>query len=112
MILDGTNIRLTLHKFITIRIDPARAHHQHKTHEVLFIHVAIQNKFVHKYKIYIVNQLCFDIGFRFYYWNHYKDIDQTYQIDQHDDNQNDHGGYSPSDLFIKRKYRNLKEEVT
>eukprot|EP01084_Bolivina_argentea_P294146 506051_1 len=54
----------------------------------------------------------FDIGYRFYYWEYYKYMDQTYQMtQQEDDNLNDHGGYSPRELFVSTKYESLKHEI-
>ena len=58
-----------------------------------------------------MSQHSFDFGFRFYYHTHYKNVDENYQHRQHQRNYNDHGGYTPSELYIEAKYKSLKDEL-
>merc|ERR1712228_723335 len=51
------------------------------------------------------------MGYRFYYWQKYKEF-KTLPIEETDDsNINDHGGYDVCELFVVRKYENFKEEI-
>ena len=64
---------------------------------------------VHKYyfRILIVYRHTFSIGYRFYYWSYY----------EHEETRND-GHYdgrsllNRSDLYIKAKYKDMKEEIS
>ena len=58
-----------------------------------------------------VSKRSFDLGFRFYYHDHYKNIHRDYQNQQYVENHNDHGGYSPAELFVESKYFSLKDEI-
>eukprot|EP01084_Bolivina_argentea_P256248 431340_1 len=50
----------------------------------------------------------FSIGFTFFYWDYYRSGDVTQRWMG---NQNDLLGYSSSQLFIRKKYKSLKDEV-
>ena len=56
-------------------------------------------------------------GFIFYYWPYYKKLCSTDasanpdQIHQWSYNNNAHGGYKQSELFVDTKYDNLKYEI-
>ena len=61
-------------------------------------------------QIYTVQSSSFHIGFTFYYWDYYQDLEQFEPTSIY--NINDHQGYSPSELFVKPKYASFKEELT
>ena len=65
------------------------------------------------YMFSIVSSTAFSIGFRFYYWPKYKDMEvlQTNLGVQGILNDLDHSGYKPKDLYIYKKYQSLKEEI-
>eukprot|EP01084_Bolivina_argentea_P247681 414354_1 len=52
----------------------------------------------------------FNIGYRFYYWDHYK---QQSNIEEQKEfwNINDHGGCSMNQLFVRIKYSDIKYEI-
>ena len=57
-----------------------------------------------------VRDSVFSTGFCFFYWAHWKDIEE--QKEQYQWNRNDFGGFQPKALFIEApKYANLKREV-
>ena len=58
--------------------------------------------------IYSVGNTSFSIGFIFYYWDYYKDLEISNEIYK---NQNDHSGYTQRELYIPIKYKSLKQEV-
>eukprot|EP01084_Bolivina_argentea_P210260 357952_1 len=62
-------------------------------------------KFIHYNKLH---GNTFNVGYRFYYWKYYE---QVVDIQQSQNNQNDHGGYKVSELFVKTKYKNIKDEI-
>merc|ERR1712228_1047072 len=53
----------------------------------------------------------FAIGYRFYYWQKYKEFKTLPIKETVDWNINNHGGYDVCDLFVVRKYENFKEEI-
>eukprot|EP01083_Nonionella_stella_P174971 607957_1 len=55
-----------------------------------------------------VRESSFSIGYRFYYWTHYK---HPLQRSEYFQNKNDHSGYQPHELYIARKYASLKIEI-
>eukprot|EP01084_Bolivina_argentea_P207188 353548_1 len=62
-------------------------------------------RYIAHYKLYAN---VFSIGFRFYYWNHYKTSKEEIQSI---DNINDHSGYQPHKLFVGKKYSSLRVEI-
>ena len=63
-----------------------------------------------------MKETTFAIGYRFYYWPYYQfrdDLPANEQtIDGFFDNHHYHGSFTISQLFIHRKFANLKEEIT
>eukprot|EP01084_Bolivina_argentea_P249341 417357_1 len=59
---------------------------------------------------YILNiqKRCFQVGFIFYYWKYYE-----YEGIESDNyfSQNDHSGYKPHQLFVRKKYQNVHDEM-
>eukprot|EP01084_Bolivina_argentea_P134023 236476_1 len=54
----------------------------------------------------------FSIGITWYYWDYYKAKKEIEQATSWDgQNENDHLGYNYQDLFVKKKYKHLKQEV-
>eukprot|EP01084_Bolivina_argentea_P156862 273343_1 len=58
----------------------------------------------------------FSIGYRFYYWDYYKkdDINKLMENDSVNEgghNINNHNGYKISELFVIKKYKNIKTEI-
>eukprot|EP01084_Bolivina_argentea_P128553 227208_1 len=51
----------------------------------------------------------FNIGYRFYYWTYYKSSLVT--ENEYFQNRNDHSGYKPHELYIKKKYPCIKDEI-
>eukprot|EP01083_Nonionella_stella_P310083 1100417_1 len=61
-----------------------------------------------------ISDSAFSTGLIFYYWDYYKSLSEkeTKQNDgQLSYNVNDHSGYNVKELYVKRKYKNLKEEM-
>eukprot|EP01084_Bolivina_argentea_P113056 201584_1 len=59
-----------------------------------------------------LSKYSFKIGYSFMYWEGAKTVDQTAVLGTaQGDNINDYGGYSPSELYISRKYDSLKFEI-
>ena len=59
-----------------------------------------------------MRQFTFSIGYPFFYWDYYKNKQKQQMENQtvaH--NINDYCGYSPKQLFIKPKYKDLKDEI-
>eukprot|EP01084_Bolivina_argentea_P247680 414353_1 len=56
-------------------------------------------------------QHTFNIGYRFYYWEHYKHNVDIEEEQKEFWNINDHGGYSINQLFVKIKYSDIKHEI-
>eukprot|EP01084_Bolivina_argentea_P060660 110812_1 len=57
-----------------------------------------------------LSQYSFSIGFRFYYWNYYKQNKVTTQL-QLPENRYDHCGYETYELYIDAKYKSIKQEI-
>ena len=57
-----------------------------------------------------VRSTSFSIGYQFYYWPKYKDMDDIGY--NRIDNINDHSGYKVSELYIPQKYETFKEEIS
>eukprot|EP01084_Bolivina_argentea_P115643 205617_1 len=55
-----------------------------------------------------VSSQSFSIGYTFFYWDFYKNLNET---KQHYANRNDYFGYQPHELYIKQKWKSLKEEI-
>eukprot|EP01084_Bolivina_argentea_P247682 414355_1 len=53
----------------------------------------------------------FNIGYRLYYWNHYKHKVNIEKEQKESWNINDHRGYSINQLFVNIKYSNIKYEI-
>eukprot|EP01084_Bolivina_argentea_P043418 80008_1 len=53
-----------------------------------------------------LHQVSLSVGWRFYYWAFYQNLDNEYGSWNFL-----HPGYSPKDLFVKRKYSSFKEEI-
>ena len=54
----------------------------------------------------------FHCGFPFFYWDYFKDkTKQQIENQTHEDNINDFCGYSPFQLLITPKYKDLKDEI-
>ncbi len=58
----------------------------------------------------------FSIGYRFYYWEYYKkdNINELMEkdgINHGGHNINNHNGYKISELFVIKKYKNIKNEI-
>ena len=58
--------------------------------------------------LFLVRSSRFQIGFTFYYWPYYKNLEQP-QTNRH--NLYDHGGYKPRELYISPKYDTFQEEI-
>eukprot|EP01084_Bolivina_argentea_P313292 542532_1 len=77
-------------------------------------HALIVNNDIHSgIKQYVydckVHSHCFSTGYIFYYWKTYDD--KSFEQNNCFDNQNDHGGFKEHELFVKIKYKDLKEEI-
>ena len=57
-----------------------------------------------------VSQSLFGVGYRFYYWDYYKDNASTEQL-QPANNRYDHGGFDTIEMYIEAKYESIKHEV-
>eukprot|EP01084_Bolivina_argentea_P104805 187642_1 len=58
------------------------------------------------------SSLSFNIGIRFYYWQHFKHLKNVPENEQRFAfNINDHSGYSIDKLYIEKKYNSFKEEI-
>ncbi len=64
----------------------------------MYVHHSFIIYIANLYYFYIVSEYSFDIGFRFYYWDYYKEIDQ-YHPKRMADVRNSHRGYSPQELY-------------
>eukprot|EP01084_Bolivina_argentea_P280652 479994_1 len=64
-------------------------------------------KYMYNHKLH---QHTFNIGYRLYYWKYYKRKHTSIELQWHD-NVNDHGGYNARQLFVPRKYNNMKHEL-
>ena len=53
----------------------------------------------------------FAVGYTFYYWDYYKDLQQIEDKDEHLGNINNLLGCKPMELFVQHKYKDLKEEI-
>eukprot|EP01084_Bolivina_argentea_P074994 136010_1 len=53
----------------------------------------------------------FATGFKFYYWDKWKTIDETFIQHQPPANIDYHSGYSPKQLYVSQKYNSLKFEI-
>ena len=60
--------------------------------------------------IHSVSSSSFSVGVRFYYWFKYKSMENV-QDSSEIPNFIDHSGYDIKDLYVKRKYQTLKEEI-
>ena len=60
--------------------------------------------------LYIVRSSSFNIGFTFYYWDHYRNMDE-FDGNVKYRNIYDHGGYTPKQLFVPPKYDSFKKEL-
>ena len=59
-----------------------------------------------------MREYTFSIGYPFFYWQHYKDKKkQDLQNETVYHNLNDYCGYSPHQLYITQKYKDLKDEI-
>ena len=61
--------------------------------------------------IYLVSSSAFSIGLRFYYWRMYQNMDVLQLHAGGYQNNIDHGGYKPSELYVDKKYETFKEEI-
>eukprot|EP01083_Nonionella_stella_P183460 663099_1 len=71
-------------------------------------HSELLQQYVHQIQL---SSMCFRVGLRFYYWDYYKDQDETYIQTQQGTNVHDHYGYSPKQLYIAKKYNSLRTEI-
>eukprot|EP01084_Bolivina_argentea_P008584 16055_1 len=65
-------------------------------------------KYIYQIKM---DEHSFKIGYTFYYWDNYKNLDVTYQHQQMDFNIIDYSLYSPKQLYVANKYAHLKDEI-
>eukprot|EP01084_Bolivina_argentea_P052518 96474_1 len=66
----------------------------------------------HRYVCQIkLSSSSFKIGYRFYYWEYYKNRDETYKNVQVQQNINNHSGYAEKELYVEAKYSTFKEEI-
>eukprot|EP01084_Bolivina_argentea_P306203 529078_1 len=69
-------------------------------------------EYLHHYFYHIkLSQLTFSVGYRFYYWQYYKNKVQYTMDSTGCRNENVHLGFTPSQLFVNTKYTNLKYEI-
>lgn len=57
-----------------------------------------------------MNERSFKVGYRFYYWDYYKNKDKTYHQTLQQHNIRDFN-YSPKELFVESKYDTIKDEI-
>eukprot|EP01084_Bolivina_argentea_P114896 204449_1 len=57
-----------------------------------------------------ISQCSFHIGYRFYYWDYYKN-NKSILDKQTIGNKYDHSGYKPHELYIEAKYQSIKQEI-
>eukprot|EP01084_Bolivina_argentea_P071675 130243_1 len=85
---------------------------QQESNLARFLNDTDQYSLVQRYVIQSkLHQHSFNTGFIFYYWNYYKTAQQKQEYEQWFDNENDHSGYLPHQLYIPNKYTSLKEEI-
>eukprot|EP01084_Bolivina_argentea_P279156 477211_1 len=66
----------------------------------------IIKKYLYQSKL---SEKTFSVGYRFYYWEYYRRKNEFNSTKMQ--NQNDHLGYKPFELFVEAKYDNLKDEI-
>eukprot|EP01083_Nonionella_stella_P267334 903201_1 len=66
-------------------------------------HYSVVQRYLHLSSLYKVS---FSTGYTFYYWQQYKKSITQHQFFA---NQNDHGGFTPNELYVASKYKNIKE---
>eukprot|EP01084_Bolivina_argentea_P076667 138976_1 len=71
-------------------------------------HFALFQQYIYQIKISVRS---FKIGYRFYYWGYYKNLDDTYQPTQSHQNVIDYSLHSPKQLYVTTKHDNLKTEI-
>ena len=59
----------------------------------------------------IVSSLSFSIGYRFYYWPFYQDLDVLPVNEYKEGKITDHSGYKVKDLYVQKKHGSFKDEI-